>query len=413
VSEPVVWVENLGKRYRIRPRQRYATLRDNLAQAPARLFAQLRGRNHSESVIWALKGVSFTVDRGEVLGIVGRNGAGKTTLLRLLSRITRPTEGEAEVRGRVGSLLEVGTGFHPELSGRENVYLSGAVLGMKRREINAKFDEIVAFSGVEQFLETPLKRYSIGMQTRLAFAVAAHLEPEILLVDEVLAVGDLEFQRKCLGKMGEVARGGRTVLLVSHQMNQVRRLCQRAIWLDGGRMRAEGLAKEVVNQYEADCLNYEAAELDRTQGTVVPTRWYLDHNQSNVLDLDFAPPEVVVKIYAYVKRPIRKGTLYLALKDVRGAILWSELYHDFEAEEGMIVIAQSFSELPLHPGVYTWDIRILDGHNWDVHALVPELSITSNYDTHVYDHVKGFLRLKTSMQIQEPSDEEATEGAEQ
>jgi lipopolysaccharide transport system ATP-binding protein len=403
----MIQVERLGKRYRIRPRERYSTLRDNLARIPGRLLARLRGENHAGCAIWALRNVSFQVERGEVLGIVGRNGAGKSTLLRVLSRITRPSEGRAAIRGRVGSLLEVGTGFHPELTGRENVYLGGAMLGMKRREINTKFDEIIAFAGVEQFLDTPLKHYSIGMQMRLAFAVAAHLEPEILLVDEVLAVGDLEFQKKCLGKMGEVARVGRTVLLVSHQMNQIRRLCQRAIWLDGGQIRAQGLAKEVVNQYEAGCLNYETGELDRTPGSVVFTRWYLDHNQSNILDLDRPPHEVMVKIHGYVKTPIRKGILYIALKDARGTILWSDLYHDFQAEPGMIVVTQRFADLPINPGVYTWDIRIQDGHIWGEHALVPELSVTSSHDTHVYDSVKGFLRLKTSVEIHEAPEDEA------
>src|SRR5262249_51994486 len=192
-----------------------------------------RGERRQREFLWALRDVSFDIAQGEVVGLIGRNGAGKTTLLKLLSRITRPTAGYAEVHGRVGSLLEVGTGFHPELTGRENIYLSGAILGMSKREIDRKQDAIVDFSGVERYLDTPLKHFSTGMQMRLAFAVAAHLEPEILLVDEVLAVGDLEFQKKCLGKMDEVSRSGRTIVFVSHQMNQMRRLCQRCVWIDG------------------------------------------------------------------------------------------------------------------------------------------------------------------------------------
>jgi lipopolysaccharide transport system ATP-binding protein len=194
--------------------------------------------------------VSFDVHQGEVLGIIGRSGAGKSTLLKILSRITKPTEGSAELRGRVGSLLEVGTGFHPELTGRENVYLNGAILGMRKREIDRRFDEIVDFAEVARFVDTPVKRYSSGMYVRLAFAVAAHLDREILIVDEVLGVGDLAFQQKCLGRMGEVARGGRTVLFVSHQMNQIRRLCHRAIHLEAGRVRAAGPTAEVVGAYE-------------------------------------------------------------------------------------------------------------------------------------------------------------------
>jgi lipopolysaccharide transport system ATP-binding protein len=198
---------------------------------------------------WALKDVSFEVRQGEVVGIIGRNGAGKSTLLKILSRITEPTEGRVKIRGRVASLLEVGTGFHPELTGRENIYLNGAILGMGRAEIKSKFDEIVAFAETEKFLDTPVKRYSSGMYVRLAFAVAAHLEPEILVVDEVLAVGDAAFQKKCLGKMGEVARGGRTVLFVSHNMDAVRRLCGRAVWLESGRVMEDGPVNQTVSQY--------------------------------------------------------------------------------------------------------------------------------------------------------------------
>src|SRR6202021_217399 len=199
------------------------------ANAPADAGPAINGNSR---FIWALKDVNFEVQRGEVVGLIGRNGAGKSTLLKILARITRPTEGRAEIHGRVGSLLEVGTGFHPELTGRENVYMSGAILGMRKAEIDRKFDEIVAFSEVERFLDTPLKHYSSGMQMRLAFAVAAHLEPEILFVDEVLAVGDLEFQKKCLGKMQEVSKSGRTIFFVSHQMGQMRRLCERVFWID-------------------------------------------------------------------------------------------------------------------------------------------------------------------------------------
>src|SRR6202035_4482841 len=213
----------------------------------------------SQEYFWALRDVCMEVREGEVLGLIGRNGAGKTTLLKILSRITRPTSGWAEIRGRVRSLLEVGTGFHGELSGRENTYLSGSILGMGKREIDRKFDEIVAFAEIDKFIDTPVKHYSSGMYVRLAFAVAAHLEPEILLVDEVLAVGDINFQKKCLGKMGEVAKGGRTVVLVSHQLNQIRRLCERVVWFDGGSVRQAGQTHEVVSAYEAAMARGERA----------------------------------------------------------------------------------------------------------------------------------------------------------
>src|SRR3984957_12518375 len=250
MTDSVIHVEGLGKRYRVGERERYFALRDVLAQAFSAPFKR-NGVRRSKDYIWALKDVSLDVQQGEVVGLIGRNGAGKTTLLKLLSRITRPTTGFAEIRGRVGSLLEVGTGFHPELTGRENIYLSGAILGMGRREIDRKMDAIVAFAEVERFLASPLKFYSTGMQMRLAFAVAAHLEPEILLVDEVLAVGDLEFQKKCLGKMQEVSRSGRTIVFVSHQMNQIRRLCERVFWVDGGKIHHEGPTGKVIAAYEA------------------------------------------------------------------------------------------------------------------------------------------------------------------
>lgn len=247
MSTTVISVENLGKRYRIYDgtRARYKTVRESVAGALLKPFR--RGQGERQQDFWALHNVSFEVGEGEVIGVIGRNGAGKSTLLKLLSRITEPTEGRARVRGRVGSLLEVGTGFHPELTGRENIYLSGAILGMKQAEIARVFDEIVEFSEVGQFLDTPLKRYSSGMYLRLAFGVAAHLEPDILFIDEVLAVGDAAFQKKCIGKMSEVSRGGRTVLIVSHNMGVISTLCSRGILLSGGRIEADGPVREVVH----------------------------------------------------------------------------------------------------------------------------------------------------------------------
>jgi lipopolysaccharide transport system ATP-binding protein len=276
MSDVAIRVEGLGKRYRIGANQQaYRTLREKLnetALAPFRAVRHLLTRNGngqaasgktspfpltpsplpsraSRETFWALKDVSFEVKRGEVVGIIGRNGAGKSTLLKILSRITEPTEGYADINGRIASLLEVGTGFHPELTGRENIYLNGSILGMKRVEINKKFDEIVAFAEIEKFIDTPVKHYSSGMYVRLAFAVAAHLDPEILLVDEVLAVGDAGFQKKCLGKMGDVAREGRTVLFVSHNMAAVRKLCERAMLFESGRMANQGKTSNILGEY--------------------------------------------------------------------------------------------------------------------------------------------------------------------
>jgi lipopolysaccharide transport system ATP-binding protein len=253
MSDPVITVENLGKRFQIGTFEKGAdTLRESLmdiAKAPFRRLRSLRGSNASKGEFWAIRNLSFEVQRGDVLGIIGRNGAGKSTLLKLLSRISDPTEGRAVIRGRVASLLEVGTGFHNELSGRENIYLNGAILGMRKAEIDRKFDEIVEFSGVSEFLDTPIKRYSSGMKVRLAFAVAAYLEPEILIIDEVLAVGDADFQAKCMGKMNDVANSGRTVLFVSHNMAAVEGLCTRAIYLEKGRLVSIGPTKDVMTVY--------------------------------------------------------------------------------------------------------------------------------------------------------------------
>jgi lipopolysaccharide transport system ATP-binding protein len=247
-------VQNLSKRYRIRHDSGvpYRTLRDEIVYAAAAPLRWMRGdRVGSAEEFWALKDLSFEVQPGEVVGVIGRNGAGKSTLLKILSRVTKPTSGRVELRGRIGSLLEVGTGFHPELTGRENIFLSGAVLGMARREIARKFDEIVAFADVEKFLDTPVKRYSTGMYMRLAFSVAAHLEPDLLIIDEVLAVGDGAFQEKCLGKVRQVAERGRTVLFVSHSMPAVEAFCEQVVWIEKGRLREIGPPQEIVPKYTA------------------------------------------------------------------------------------------------------------------------------------------------------------------
>ncbi|MFQ5442956.1 MAG: ABC transporter ATP-binding protein, partial [Thermodesulfobacteriota bacterium] len=252
MGAPVIEIDNISKRYSIGKKASYGSLREEITQAISAPFRRGRksgGEDNGDDTVWALRDVSFEVNEGEVIGIIGKNGAGKSTLLKILSRVTEPTEGRISMRGRVASLLEVGTGFHPELTGRENIFLNGALLGMMNAEIRKKFDEIVAFSEIEKFLDTPVKRYSSGMYVRLAFAVAAHLEPEILIIDEVLAVGDSAFQQKCLGKMGDVAKGGRTILFVSHNMAAVKKLCEKAVLLEGGHAVASGGVEEVTERY--------------------------------------------------------------------------------------------------------------------------------------------------------------------
>jgi homopolymeric O-antigen transport system ATP-binding protein len=275
----VLRAEGVGKRYRVGQREPYRALRDVITQAFASPARRLRGAAPTQpDSIWALDDISFQVGRGEVLGLIGANGAGKSTLLKILSRITEPTKGEVMIRGRVGSLLEVGTGFHPELTGRENIFLNGTILGMRRAEIVAHFDEIVAFSGVERFLDTPVKRYSSGMQVRLAFAVAAHLQPETLLVDEVLAVGDIEFQQKCLGKMQDVTRAGRTVIFVSHNLAAIRSLCPRAIVLEEGRLVFDGDTPSAIERYlgRGDRMSDAVVEGEQLRRRLVKERVYGD-----------------------------------------------------------------------------------------------------------------------------------------
>ena len=334
--KPIIKVENLGKRYRIGAQQAsYATLRDTIAgmaRAPLRLLQ--RSGQSSKPLIWAVRDVNFEIARGEVVGIIGRNGAGKSTLLKLLSRITEPTTGRVELYGRIASLLEVGTGFHPELTGRENIYLNGAILGMARREITSKFDEIVAFAEVEKFIDTPVKHFSSGMYLRLAFAVAAHLEPEILLVDEVLAVGDGRFQRKCLDKMQDVGRQGRTVLFVSHNMPAITRLCPRTILLDAGRVIGDGPSSEVVGAYLSSGL-----------GTTAVRVWP---------DLQTAPGDDIVRLCA-VRVCTKDGVVSDAL-DIRQAI---GIEMEYEVLQSGFVLTPNY-HFYNEEGVYSFVTREID-----------------------------------------------------
>ena len=352
MSDIAIRVENLGKAYRITSQRqqgkRYKTLQEELLGVPGRLWNMARGYGDGRETVWALKDVSLEVREGEVVGIIGRNGAGKTTLLKILSRITEPTEGQATVYGRVGSLLEVGTGFHPELTGRENVFLNGAILGMTRQEVHRRFDEIVAFAEVEQYIDTPVKRYSSGMQVRLAFAVAAYLEPEILLVDEVLAVGDVEFQKKCLGKMQDVASQGRTVFFVSHNIPAITRLCQRTILLGEGRVLQDGPCHQVVSTYLTSDLGTttirEWPDLDKAPGDdVVRLRAvYLrieDRAVSDVVDIHH--PFAIVMVYDVLKSGMVFTTAF-RFTSQDGVILFTS----FDSDSG-------WSQQPRPKGQYT------------------------------------------------------------
>jgi len=336
MNDIAIRVENMGKRYRIGTApERYKTLRDTLVagfNAPIRRLRRGTSGGHSASgsnIIWALRDISFEVPRGKVLGIVGRNGAGKSTLLKILSRVTEPTEGSAEIYGRVGSLLEVGTGFHPELTGRENIYLNGAILGMKRLEIERKFDEIVAFSEVEQFIDTPVKRFSSGMYLRLAFAVAAHLEPEILVVDEVLAVGDAEFQRKCIGKMSDVAQAGRTVLFVSHNMSAVLRLTEETLVLDKGRLVYRAPTPQAVDYYMAAGFTgageraWTSDEIPTEAAPFTPLVLRLRDNKGQVVDTLRSTEPINVEIEYRLDQPITGLRVGIYLLTMRGEYVFT------------------------------------------------------------------------------------------
>jgi lipopolysaccharide transport system ATP-binding protein len=388
MSRPILTIENLGKSYRLGARTKpHDSFREAIAGVVSAPFRRLRHLGHDgapagDETFWALKDVSFEVGRGEVVGIIGRNGAGKSTLLKILSRITEPTEGCVRLRGRVASLLEVGTGFHPDLTGRENVYLNGSILGMRKAEIDRKFDEIVAFAEIERFLDTPVKRYSSGMYVRLAFAVAAHLEPEILIIDEVLAVGDAPFQKKCLGKMQEVARGGgRTVLLVSHQMQTIQAITKSAILLDRGRILKMGRTPDVVaayfgssrSSYDLDVVNQNGSSEARFRSIEIST------------ESDPNPVEIVsgesmnVRIRIEVHSDLKLANLSMAIRNSDGVNLFSHCWSDNHGflprigpgnHELMLEIPTRY----LRPGSY-WLFLCLARNETEVVAEVPGVEL--------------------------------------
>lgn len=416
MSDIAIRAEGLGKRYRIGHALRYKALRDSLADvftAPLRRF-RARGRpdravqDAEEATIWALKDVSFEIPVGAVVGIIGRNGAGKSTLLKVLSRITEPTEGRAEIRGRVGSLLEVGTGFHPELTGRENVYLNGAILGMRRREIERKFDEIVAFAEVERFIDTPVKYYSSGMYVRLAFAVAAHLETEVLLVDEVLAVGDTVFQQKCLGKMEAVAQAGRTVVFVSHQLNQIRRFCDTCLWLEDGRVRFRGPTAQTVGAYESTAF-VAAVSPERRPGSSTrrSTRflsWEVVGASPQTPNVLATAGECAFRFVLDVASPISNGSHGIALWNGDGQLMWGWALTDLRMDEGRYEFLYRMPGLPLRPGSYRWQVSLhQDGHLLDNWYCTPDLLIATEPKTHPKDEWAGVLNVPCDLVVRSGS----------
>jgi len=366
--KPVISVEQLAKRYRIGELETYRSLREAIPATARRLMRRGRapgeGSRRTAGEFWALRDVSFDVQEGEVVGVIGRNGAGKSTLLKILSRITEPTEGCARIRGRVSSLLEVGTGFHPELTGRENVYLNGSILGMTRQEIRRKFDEIVAFSGVEQFLDTPVKRYSSGMSVRLAFAVAAHLEPEVLIIDEVLAVGDAEFQRRCIGKMSEAARSGRTILFVSHNMAAVQNLCTRGVFLQSGQVAFCGATADAISIYLANDLtehdgfvplNTHSARRDGCIPLLQSVRFIgADEQQRGRVSTG---ERLVMEFTLHPQSPLQRPTIGIGVDDAMGVRVFSLATYLSDSEIPRMtqptVVRCTVESLPLVPGRYS------------------------------------------------------------
>lgn len=406
MSTAAISIHELGKRYRINSSPTIGgTLRGRLIDGLSRDKSAAPKAEKLPEHIWALRNITLDIPEGEVVGIVGRNGVGKSTLLKILARITDPTEGYADLRGRVAALLEVGTGFHGELTGRENIYLSGAILGMRNAEVDRRFDEIVAFAELERFLDTPVKRYSSGMYVRLGFAVAAHLDPDILLVDEVLAVGDLSFQRKCLNRMSDVAQTGRTVIFVSHQMTAIRRLCTSTVWLEAGQVRDFGPTGDVVARYERESLGTALPTGDGRESAPVYRARYLswelaDGSTEDAHTIRTLAP-VTFRLRLDVREPVRAGYGGFEIFNLDGQLIWSSATYD-----------QGKGDLVLAPGRYTFGFRLpllpLRPGNYRLHAsfydregsrllddwwATPELVLTLPPTSHSQDEWQGVLNL--------------------
>jgi ABC-type polysaccharide/polyol phosphate transport system ATPase subunit len=424
MADVVIRAERLGKKYSIahqRQAARYVALREEIGRAAKAFWRRARDMARGGQLLdgeeieefWALRGVDFEIRRGEVVGVIGRNGAGKSTLLKVLSRITEPSEGRVVIEGRIASLLEVGTGFHPELTGRDNIFLNGAILGMGRAEIRRKFDEIVAFADIERFLDTPVKRYSSGMSVRLAFAVAAHLEPEILVVDEVLAVGDAEFQKKCLGKMSEVAHGGRTVFFVSHNMSAVQSLCGRGMLLDHGRLVADGSVSDVIQGYVAALENAsrEAGALEASLGPGLVLR-RLAFGEGGVRSgedaqfrIELVSSEPIVLTEACLLIHSELG-MRVAIVDLRNAGV-----RNVRVEERGLTISGRVKSLALVEGRYRigmWVMTQFGGFEHSDLVVLSALPGVADANREVYPAMyRGFVELEFSAEIDQGAADEA------
>lgn len=415
MSDIAIRCEGLSKKYRIGEQVRYRALRDVITDVASAPFHHIRSaigngnrsatrnaKREARSSFWALDDVSFDVKRGEVVGIIGRNGAGKSTLLKILSRITKPTRGHVEIHGRVGSLLEVGTGFHPELTGRENIFLNAAILGMRKAEVERKFDEIVAFAEVEKFIDTPVKRYSSGMYVRLAFAVAAHMETEILLVDEVLAVGDAQFQKKCFEKMREVGGAGRTILFVSHNMSAVRSICQHGVVLEQGHLTTKGEINEVVDKYMAALTEPScSASLIETESFVVDDVHIYSDDGPVIKTFD----TVEIRVRFTAKTDISDPGLYVGVQSLEGRRITGLDFRDFHTSESIKKgesgeLGFTITEIPIMPGSYQLEIHLKDMADHRV-EFVPQTFPFEIIETPIYGGRKmdswfGFVGLKAT-----------------
>jgi lipopolysaccharide transport system ATP-binding protein len=402
MSTPAISIEQLSKAYMIGSfRGPYGRLSESVWEAIRHPKARFRRPTNKE--IWALRDITLDVMPGEVVGIIGRNGAGKTTLLKILSRVTEPSSGTARMSGRVGSLLEVGTGFHPELTGRENVYLNGSVLGMRRAEVERRFDEIVAFAEIGEFLDTPVKRYSSGMQVRLAFAVAAHLEPDIVLVDEVLAVGDLAFQKKCLGKMSDVSQEGRTVLFVSHQMNQIRRLCSKVAWIEDGTLKQLGETQRVIAAYEKAVLGTQSSQ-ERTLPDHARARFLSWRIHDGDSPNTYAGDPLRVEFQVEFRKSAKKVWHGVALFDSESQLIWGN-GHQIDLPAGKSWIQHVLDTLPLRPGAYRWQVSMHDDHGLvDIWECLPEMIIATVPLAHRDEAWAGILNIPSTVEVRTSSE---------
>ena len=433
MSNITIRAQNIGKRYRIGLKeQEHDTLTGKLFSylaSPLRNFRRLKklssfGKDEeSEDIIWALKDINFEVEEGEVLGIIGKNGAGKSTLLKVLSQITEPTEGRIEIEGRVSSLLEIGTGFHPDLTGRENVYLNGTILGMKKKEIDDKFDEIIDFSGIDDFIDTPVKRYSSGMKIRLGFAVAAHLEPDVLIIDEVLAVGDVQFQKKCLGKMRDVAGSGRTVLFVSHQMPAVKNLCTRCLLLHEGELVEEGDTEYVINEYLKLCQEETETPLaERTDRQGSGRMRFTDiklankHGKKTAAWINGEDQQLILTLNNKTDQRIENVQVDLGINNDYGERI-SKLSNEYTGDQlpllepGLNRLRITISNLSLTPGRYTLTLFSRSGDeilDWIGHALPVDIEAGDFYGTgKVVSSQEGMMLLKHDYKLEKPEEEHA------